>query len=101
MSRLLDQRRIDEAIEFARARTNRATDEVRQIMYSEGAHSAPPGMDNLDDHEKVSVFSRYIQRQTAREQRGVVGGNLNQTIAEHPAVQQMAQESGEQESVDG
>lgn len=98
MSRLLDQRRIDEAMNFVRERTKLTTDLVRGIMYSEGERSAPPGMDNLDDHEKVSTFTRYLQRQAAREQSDAVAGNLNQTVASHPAVQQMAIDSGEAQS---
>jgi hypothetical protein len=47
-------------------------------------------MEELDTPEKVRMFDRYISRQAEREQRGVVAGDLNQTLAQHPALREMA-----------
>lgn len=96
MSSLLDQRRIDAALAIADSRVSLAVERVRGLMYARSADAAPPGFVNLDTPEKVRVFTRYVSRQSEREQRGVVAGNLNQTTAANPAVQQMASESAEE-----
>lgn len=92
--RLLDQQRIDRLTAIAEERVQRATETVRGIMYARGATSTPPGFVALESPEQVKLFSRYLERQAARENRGVVAGNLNQATVENPAVQEMAIESG-------
>jgi hypothetical protein len=94
MAGLLDQRRIDGLLDAANTRVARKVDVVRMAMYRSGPNSAPPGMDNLDDPEKVRVFSRYLSRQSEREQRGAVAGNLSGTLVQHPAVREMAEQAG-------
>lgn len=90
MSRLLHQGRIDQMVAVAQRRVDRNIDRVRNLMYRDGADSRPPGFDNLNTPDSVRVFSRYVSRQAEREQRGVVAGDLNQALADNPAVQQMA-----------
>lgn len=92
---LLDQREIDSLNEIVRSRVAESRERVRAVIYARGPKSAPPGMEVLDEPEKVSVFQQYLGRQAAREQRGVVPGNLHQTIAQHPAVAAMAVEDEE------
>ena len=87
---LLDQRRIDSLIAIADKRVDHARELVRTMLYASGEESAPPGMVNLDTPEKVQLFSRYLSRQSEREQAGAIPGDLNQTMAEHPAVEQMS-----------
>lgn len=92
MTGLLDQRRIDAMIAVAQQRVSVARELVRGVMFADGPDASPPGFDNLDSPDKVRVFTRFVSRQANREQSGAVPGNLNQTIAQHPDVQQMAQE---------
>ena len=96
MAGLLDQRRLDALIDTANVRVARKVGIVRAAMYRHGANSAPPGMDNLDEPDKVRVFTRYLSRQSNREQDGQVAGNLASTLAQHPAVVDMAQRAGAQ-----
>ena len=80
---------------MANARSDRAVELVRSVMYADGPASVPPGFDNLDSPDKVRTFTRYLSRQAEREQRKVVAGDLAQATAQNPAVQQMAQDAGQ------
>ena len=94
MAGLLDQRAIDALFDIVGDRVDSARERVRSLVYARGEDSTPPGYDNLDSPDKVRVFSRYLSRQSEREQRGVVAGDLAQTVAQHPAVQDMAEQGG-------
>ena len=89
---LLSQKRIDSLIGIAERRVERVREVARAQLFADGDASSPPGMVNLDTPEAVAVFGRYLSRQSEREQRGVVPGDLNRTMADHPAVQQMTTE---------
>lgn len=86
---LLSQKTLDAAFNIANHRVALAKMQVRNMMYSEGPHSQPVGFDNLNSPDKVQLFSRFTTRMANRERRGMVPGNLAQTIAAHPDVQGM------------
>jgi hypothetical protein len=88
----MDQAVIDDLSSIAQRRVQKRLDQVNSLIYRRGPRSAPPGFDNLDTPEKRATVTRYLERQAQREARDQVAGNLSETLVQHPAVREMAQQ---------
>lgn len=86
----LDQRQIDKMFAIANQRVDAKIDGLRHLMFRNG--SVPPGMKVLETPEEKRLYAQHIQRSANREAMGTIPGDINTTLAAHPAIQAMAAE---------